>query len=103
MKCCPDCRRDYYDETLLYCLDDGARLIEGPTTADVPATAIFHSSAVAEEPTRAQIPSAERSGVASEPKAKGFDKRLMRAPLAMASLSVTRLEDFGFALLIKTT
>jgi hypothetical protein len=23
MKRCPECRRDYFDETLLYCLDDG--------------------------------------------------------------------------------
>ena len=30
MKRCPECRRDYYDETLLFCLDDGSRLLEGP-------------------------------------------------------------------------
>src|SRR4051812_26218169 len=30
MKRCPECRRGYYDETLLYCLDDGAALLEGP-------------------------------------------------------------------------
>jgi predicted ATPase len=31
MKRCPECRRDYYDDTLLYCLDDGNALLEGPT------------------------------------------------------------------------
>lgn len=31
MKRCPECRRDYYDDTLLYCLDDGNSLVEGPT------------------------------------------------------------------------
>jgi len=31
MKRCPECRRDYYDDTLLYCLDDGNALVEGPT------------------------------------------------------------------------
>jgi hypothetical protein len=43
MKRCPECRRDYYDETLLYCLDDGAPLVEGPATAagDEHATAIL--------------------------------------------------------------
>ena len=43
MKRCPECRRDYYDETLLYCLDDGNALLEGPATAggDDPATAIL--------------------------------------------------------------
>ncbi len=28
MKRCPECRRDYYDDTLLYCLDDGNALLE---------------------------------------------------------------------------
>src|SRR5947209_16689005 len=30
MKRCPDCRRDYYDDSLLYCLDDGTALVDGP-------------------------------------------------------------------------
>ncbi|HSI87536.1 MAG TPA: hypothetical protein VK918_00645 [Pyrinomonadaceae bacterium] len=38
MKRCPECRRDYYDETLLYCLDDGTRLLDGPSAAE-PGTA----------------------------------------------------------------
>src|SRR5690606_7593063 len=29
MKRCPECRRDYHDDTLLYCLDDGSALLEG--------------------------------------------------------------------------
>jgi len=29
MKRCPQCRRDYYDDSLMYCLDDGAALLEG--------------------------------------------------------------------------
>ncbi len=41
MKRCPECRRDYYDDTLLYCLDDGNALLEGPASADEPATAIL--------------------------------------------------------------
>lgn len=32
MKRCPECRRDYYDETLLYCLDDGSSLLDGPAS-----------------------------------------------------------------------
>jgi TolB-like protein len=52
MKRCPECRRDYYDETLLYCLDDGAALLEGPSSgasqSDESATAILNSEA----PTR---------------------------------------------------
>lgn len=30
MKRCPECRRDYFDDSLLYCLDDGTSLLEGP-------------------------------------------------------------------------
>ena len=41
MKRCPECRRDYYDDSLLYCLDDGAELLEGPASMDEPATAIL--------------------------------------------------------------
>jgi Tol biopolymer transport system component len=34
MKRCPECRRDYYDVSLLYCLDDGSALLEGPATVE---------------------------------------------------------------------
>lgn len=34
MKRCPECRRDYFDDSLLYCLDDGTGLLEGPATFD---------------------------------------------------------------------
>src|SRR6476469_1677189 len=30
MKRCPACRRDYFDDSLLYCLDDGSALLDGP-------------------------------------------------------------------------
>src|SRR4051812_34692963 len=35
MKRCPKCRRDYYDESLRYCLDDGSALLEGPGPPDI--------------------------------------------------------------------
>ncbi|HVF30004.1 MAG TPA: hypothetical protein VNA22_03495, partial [Pyrinomonadaceae bacterium] len=41
MKRCPQCRRDYHDETLLFCLDDGAALLDGPTSVEEPATALM--------------------------------------------------------------
>ena len=44
MKRCPECRRDYTDETLLYCLDDGTALLDGPTSLpndEEPRTAIL--------------------------------------------------------------
>src|SRR5688572_6483459 len=41
MKRCPECRRDYFDDSLLYCLDDGSALLEGPASGEEPATAVF--------------------------------------------------------------
>ena len=41
MKRCPECRRDYTDETLNFCLDDGAALLEGPSLTEEPETALF--------------------------------------------------------------
>lgn len=40
MKRCPECRKDYLDDNLLYCLDDGSPLVQGSVT-DEPATAIL--------------------------------------------------------------
>ena len=48
MKRCPECRRDYSDETLNYCLDDGSPLLDGPASADEPATAIFSPTPASE-------------------------------------------------------
>lgn len=72
MKRCPECRRDYYDDSLLYCLDDGSALLEGPASGNEPATAILHeTSPPSEAATRAQIHTTaaeprENSGDASE-------------------------------------
>jgi TolB-like protein/Tfp pilus assembly protein PilF len=90
MKRCPECRRDYYDDTLLYCLDDGAGLLDGPASMDEPQTAILHETAPPlEAPTRAQIHTTAQtavlpSGITEVPKTKGFDKRLILAPVALA-------------------
>ena len=48
MKRCPECRRDYYDETLLYCLDDGTALLDGPNSLE-PRTAIISSGGEGED------------------------------------------------------
>ncbi len=40
MKRCPDCGREY-DNTMMFCLDDGSELLYGPASMDEPATAIL--------------------------------------------------------------
>ena len=74
MKRCPECRRDYYDDTLLYCLDDGNALLEGPASGgsfnDEPQTAILSEpGAVAtgflggEDQTRPQINTTDQTAI----------------------------------------
>lgn len=103
MKRCPECGRDYNDDSMSFCLDDGSELLFGPASgsgADEPATAILHETAPpAEAQTRAQIHTTEQtavllSGVAEMPKAKGIDKRLLLAPVALAIIVLSGF--FGY-------
>src|SRR6476619_1348742 len=83
MKRCPQCARDYNDDSLSFCLDDGSELLFGPSSGDEPATAIQHetaapSSAVA---TGAHLTFTDPttilpSGIGALPK-RGLDKRLL--------------------------
>jgi TolB-like protein/Flp pilus assembly protein TadD len=92
MKRCPECRRDYYDDTLAFCLEDGSALVQGSVPSpDEPQTAILHSTAApGEAPTRAQIHMTDQTAVfptgmgdvAAKP--RSFDRRLLLAPLALA-------------------
>ena len=70
MKRCPECRRDYYDDSLLYCLDDGAALLEGPASGsgrEEPHTAILHdTSSPNEAATKAQIHTTNMPGFVPE-------------------------------------
>ena len=61
MKRCPQCRRDYYDDSLSYCLDDGSALLEGPTSMDEPATAIISGKHEAPARSIAVLPFAHLS------------------------------------------
>src|SRR5437870_4012346 len=64
MKRCPKCRRGYYDDSLLYCLDDGSALLEGPS-GESASTAFLEErsiqSSLVETPTR--LYDAERATV----------------------------------------
>ena len=80
MKRCPQCRRDYHDETLLYCLDDGTPLLEGPASGQ----------GLTESPT-AVFP--RPTEVFDADKTKQFDKGAEHA----SSRSSVRWAVFGIA------
>ena len=93
MKRCPECRRDYYDDSLLYCLDDGSALLEGPASGGEPTTEILHETAPPSEAgTRQQINITDPTAVfttgknAEDQKTKSFDRRLLLAPVALAAI-----------------
>jgi len=50
MKRCPQCQRDYNDDSLSFCLDDGVELLFGPASTDEPETAIFPESEATTKP-----------------------------------------------------
>ena len=62
MKRCPECRRDYYDDTLSFCLEDGSRLLDGPA-ADEPATAILNGIELPSESPTAVFRTANGAGI----------------------------------------
>ena len=45
MKRCPECRRDYFDDSLLFCVDDGSALVEGPAASETP-TAVLSAGSI---------------------------------------------------------
>jgi TolB-like protein/Tfp pilus assembly protein PilF len=64
MKRCPECRRDYYDDSLAYCLDDGRVLVDGPNSLEEPATAIQHdTNPIAESPTKIHFKTTEATAI----------------------------------------
>ncbi len=69
MKKCPQCGRGYNDDSMSFCLDDGAELLFGPASMDEPATAILSEPPVlsdgqfAESATRPQIHTTDHTAV----------------------------------------
>ncbi len=102
MKRCPKCEKTYADDTLNFCLDDGEWLAsnDDPATAimsEPPAvagglgrttegselkTSILQSPATAGGSDLSEGPSTDRT--ARPPHSRGFDKRLLLAPVALA-------------------
>ena len=101
MKRCPECRRDYVDDTLLYCLEDGVALVQGSVaSSDEPQTAVFGaqpSGGLAGDlktellenrrtydDSRKPAGDSQRSLLPEGGTQNGFDKRLLLAPVALA-------------------
>jgi len=63
MKRCSECGRDYNDDSMSFCLDDGAELLFGPVSTGEMRTAILpKGEGPSEDPTRLQIsPTVEES------------------------------------------
>lgn len=40
MKLCPECRREYFDDSLIYCLEDGSRLTKAPVSNEAQTLAL---------------------------------------------------------------
>ena len=100
MKQCPECGRNYNDDSMMFCLDDGAELLYGPASVEEPATAILHSTAApGEAPTRAQIHMTEQTAVLPTgtgeivPKPRGFDKRLLAGSFLLAIIVLSGFSD----------
>lgn len=99
MKRCPECGRDYNDDSLNFCLDDGSELLFGPKSFDEPQTAILHDTdAPSEAATRAQIHT-----VAAEPQSRAGESsekpsfsahRAAKPLLAVLALAVIVLGGF---------
>ena len=93
MKRCPECGRDYNDDSMSFCLDDGSELLFGPAS-DEPATAILNSAdAISEAGTRPQIHTTERTAFQPDdsfaaPPRKFFSKRFLLAPVAVAIIAL---------------
>src|SRR5687767_10868733 len=105
MKRCPQCGREY-DNTMAFCLDDGAELLYGPASMDEPATAILSGSEAVVtgfpgggSQTRSQVQTTDQTAIfpagtgdiAAKPR---LDKRLLAAPVLLAIIALSGF--FGY-------
>ncbi len=109
MKRCPECGREY-DNTMMFCLDDGAELLYGPARSesgtvatgflpnDESATAILHSTDPrAEAPTRAQTTTTNDTAI--------LPSDSVQRPASSAEYLVSQVQQhkFGAALIVILT
>ena len=101
MKRCPECGRNYNDDSMSFCLDDGSELLFGPASMDEPATAILHETTPpGEAATRAQIHMTDQTAILPTgtgyigPQPRGLDKRLLAVPFMLAIIALSGF--FGY-------
>ncbi len=100
MKRCPECRRDYYDDSLAFCLEDGAALIQGSVPSpDEPATQIISPHVTSEDPTRSfrstDIPSGSIPAI-QQTRGKPKTKTLLIASLAAIGMLAAGFFGYKF-------
>src|SRR5215203_2206955 len=115
MKRCPECGREY-DNSMMFCLDDGAELLYGPAApllpeegwpkagvegVDEPATAILGSSAeIGEAATRAQFHTTEKTEAPSSGNDSfhkvGLSKKYLVALLLLAMIGAGAFVSYRY-------
>jgi TolB-like protein/Flp pilus assembly protein TadD len=97
MKRCPECRRDYHDDTLIFCLADGTELVYG--LADEPATAVLPDTPPPSEArTRQQLYTTDdQASVDATRQTKHLSVYRAAKPLAASALLVVLVGGyFGY-------
>ncbi len=64
MRRCPKCQREYNDDTLRFCLDDGSSLVRTTRDANPPPTAILGATSATQKSSTPTIPSYPNLNVA---------------------------------------
>ena len=73
MKRCPQCDREYFDETMSYCLEDGTRLLAAPlrtrevATAVLPSFDVFNAGTIPDHPVRIEPDLTSNNAIAVMP------------------------------------
>ncbi|HTH51048.1 MAG TPA: hypothetical protein VL501_03895, partial [Pyrinomonadaceae bacterium] len=93
MKRCPECRRDYYDDSLMYCLEDGAALLQGSVPPpEEPQTQILPE--IGEAAPRAQLAATAELNDAA--KTTSEKKTIPLIPALLGILLVMALGTAGY-------
>jgi TolB-like protein/Flp pilus assembly protein TadD len=97
MKRCPECRRDYYDDSLLYCLDDGSALLEGPGSGGESPTAMLYATGIAGIARTKQLSDLERQAAdeAASGRHEYATRHLRRWALGLVIAGLTGLLIIG--------